>query len=90
MLLSHPRHHTSRHSHKGVPEEFNDFLPKDCDEYKKLKAAQQSAAESGLEELTLQSLPAGPPAAKQLPGNKGKKKKGKPEVRLWVKGAKTW
>ncbi|KFM27374.1 Density-regulated protein-like protein [Auxenochlorella protothecoides] len=66
----------------GVPEEFNDFLPKDCDEYKKLKAAQQSAAESGLEELALQSLPAGPPAAKQLPGNKGKKKKGKPEVVL--------
>lgn len=75
-----PRHAASS---PGVPAEFNDYLPKDSDEYKLLKTAQQKAAEQGLEELSLDTLPTGPPPPKQLPGNKSKKKKGnKPEVGL--------
>ena len=59
----------------GVPPEFNDFLPKDSDEHKKLKMAQEAAAEAGIEGLSLESLPTQELPPKQMPGNKGKKKK---------------
>lgn len=67
-----------------MPAEFNEFLPKDCEEYKRWKAATQSGAPEGqLEQLSLKDGGAAPqpePEEKLLPGGK-KKKKQKPEVR---------
>ncbi|WIA31051.1 hypothetical protein OEZ86_001081 [Tetradesmus obliquus] len=55
----------------GVPAEFNEFLPKDCDEYKRWKAAQ--AGPEALAALTLKDKD-GNEIEKQLPGGKVKKK----------------
>ncbi|KAG2494990.1 hypothetical protein HYH03_006923 [Edaphochlamys debaryana] len=54
----------------GVPSEFNEFLPPDCPEYKKWKAAQEAPAE-GVDKLTLKEQPE---EEKKLPGGKVKKK----------------
>jgi density-regulated protein DRP1 len=76
------------HPITGIPEEYNDYLPKDCDEYKKLKAstsAPESAAD-GVEALSLkddgdasaggqQEVP-----AKEASGGKKKKKGKEPAV----------
>ena len=64
----------------GVPSEFNEFLPKDCEEYKKWKAAQESGAESQVADLKISAAP-GEQIEKKLPGGKVKKK-AKPEVIL--------
>lgn len=68
----------------GVPAEFNEYLPKDCEEHKKWKAAQaaQAAAEQETPTAELQNLKL--PAEqieKKLPGGKVKKKS-RPEVVL--------
>ncbi|CAK0785357.1 hypothetical protein CVIRNUC_008564 [Coccomyxa viridis] len=57
----------------GVPSEFNEFLPKDSEEYKRWKASQQAGAEGGLSDLTLKDKH-GQVIEKQLPGGKVKKK----------------
>jgi hypothetical protein len=76
----------------GVPPEFNEYLPKDCEEYKKWKAATQSGAVEGqLDQLSLKdggAAPAPEPEGKQLPGGK-KKKKQKPEVGSSASGRAT-
>ncbi|KAK9836077.1 hypothetical protein WJX84_000504 [Apatococcus fuscideae] len=64
----------------GVPAEFNEYLPKDCDEHKKWKAAQAAAAEAPAAELQNLKLPA-ENIEKKLPGGKVKKKS-RPEVIL--------
>jgi hypothetical protein len=61
----------------GVPAEFNEFLPKDCEEYKRWKAAQ--AGPEALAALTLKDKD-GNEIEKQLPGGKVKKKQ-KAQVR---------
>ncbi|KAG2434404.1 hypothetical protein HYH02_012416 [Chlamydomonas schloesseri] len=61
----------------GVPAEFNEYLPKDCEEYKKWKAAQEAAlAGEGVDKLTVKEKPE---EEKKLPGGKTKKKS-KPQV----------
>lgn len=73
----------------GVPPEFNEFLPKDGDEYRRWRVNQEAGASGALEALTLgaSGTPTAAEAAtvaeqlKQLPGGK-KKKKSKPEVVL--------
>lgn len=55
----------------GVPSEFNEYLPQDCTEYKKWKAAQEGP--EALEKLTLKDKD-GNEIEKQLPGGKVKKK----------------
>ncbi|CAL5224157.1 g6794 [Coccomyxa viridis] len=57
----------------GVPSEFNQYLPKDSEEYKKWKASQQAGAEGALSDLTLKDKH-GEVIEKQLPGGKVKKK----------------
>ena len=64
----------------GVPAEFNEFLPKDCEEYKKWKASQESGLEGQVADLKVQEAP-GQQIEKKLPGGKVKKKS-KPEVVL--------
>ncbi|KAK9829014.1 hypothetical protein WJX72_003411 [[Myrmecia] bisecta] len=63
----------------GVPSEFNEFLPKDCDEYKKWKAAEGGDLDAKLAEVKLDKN--GKEIEKQLPGGK-KKLKAKPEIVL--------
>eukprot|EP00798_Chlamydomonas_sp_ICE-L_P014733 gene14733-20778_t len=55
----------------GVPAEFNEFLPKDSEEYKKWKAFQDGP--EAIEKLTLKDKQ-GNEIEKQLPGGKVKKK----------------
>jgi density-regulated protein DRP1 len=62
----------------GVPAEFNEYLPKDSDEYKRWKAAQDGP--EALAALTLKDKE-GNEIEKQLPGGKVKKKQ-KPHVVL--------
>lgn len=64
----------------GVPAEFNDLLPKDCDEYKRWKASKsgESGVAEVVEALTLRDKD-GNEIEKQLPGGK-KKVKTKPQV----------
>eukprot|EP00879_Flechtneria_rotunda_P000989 GHRR01001123.1.p1 GENE.GHRR01001123.1~~GHRR01001123.1.p1 ORF type:complete len:183 (+),score=65.81 GHRR01001123.1:148-696(+) len=62
----------------GVPAEYNEYLPKDSDEYKRWKAAQQGP--EALAALTLKDKE-GNEIEKQLPGGKVKKKQ-KPQVVL--------
>lgn len=62
----------------GVPSEFNEFLPKDCEEYKRWKATNEAALEGRVADLTLKDKH-GNEIEKQLPGGKVKKKS-KPEV----------
>jgi density-regulated protein DRP1 len=63
----------------GVPSEFNEYLPKDSDEYKKWKAAQSGELNTKLAEVKLDKD--GKEIEKQLPGGK-KKVKTKPEIVL--------
>ncbi|KAL0030070.1 hypothetical protein WJX79_004923 [Trebouxia sp. C0005] len=65
---------------ESVPAEFNEFLPKDCDEYKKWKASQESGVEGQVADLKVSEAP-GQQIEKKLPGGKVKKKS-KPEVVL--------
>ena len=69
----------SRHA-AGVPSEFNEFLPKDSDEFKRWKAAaaappDAAAATGALEGLSLEGDALAAPAVveKKLPGGKTKK-----------------
>ncbi|GAB4818722.1 hypothetical protein N2152v2_005768 [Parachlorella kessleri] len=68
----------------GVPPEFNEYLPKDSEEYKKWKAATQSGAVEGqLEQLSIKDGGAAPAIEAELKQQGGKKKKKqKPEVVL--------
>lgn len=62
----------------GLPPEYNDCLPKDSDEYKKLKASQEGT--EGIEKLTLTDKDGKEvEGEKKLPGGKVKKK-AKPQV----------
>jgi hypothetical protein len=73
----------------GVPPEFNDFLPKDSDEYKRLKASQEAGAAGAMAGLSVggqageggegggAAKAAAAPAAEK---KSGKKKKSTPEV----------
>lgn len=74
----------------GVPSEFNEFLPKDSEEYKRWKASQEAGVSGQLEGLALGdggdgAAPPPPPkpveVIKELPGGK-KKRQTKPEVVL--------
>ncbi|KAK9836034.1 hypothetical protein WJX81_007823 [Elliptochloris bilobata] len=57
----------------GVPSEFNEFLPKDCEEYKRWKAAEKAGGvEGAVAQLKLNAK--GEEIEKQLPGGKIKKK----------------
>jgi len=62
----------------GVPSEFNDFLPPDCAEYKRWKAAKDGP--EALAALTLKDKE-GNEIEKQLPGGKVQKKQ-KPQIVL--------
>eukprot|EP00877_Chromochloris_zofingiensis_P012849 jgi/Chrzof1/7818/Cz02g37200.t1 len=62
----------------GVPSEFNEYLPKDSEEYKRWKAAQEGP--EALAKLTLKDK-SGNEIEKQLPGGKVKKKQ-KPQIVL--------
>eukprot|EP00887_Chlorella_sp_A99_P003446 scaffold7.g3446.t1 len=71
----------------GVPSEFNEFLPKDSEEYKRWKASQEAGVSGQLEGLALGdggdgAAPPPPPkpveVIKELPGGK-KKRQTKPE-----------
>lgn len=62
----------------GVPAEFNEYLPPDCAEHKKWKAAQEGP--EALAALTLKDKE-GNEIEKQLPGGKVKKKQ-KPQIVL--------
>lgn len=64
----------------GVPTEFNDYLPKDCEEYKRWKAHKEAALEGKVADMTLKDKD-GNEIEKKLPGGKVKKK-AKPEVIL--------
>ncbi|CAL8471594.1 g11136 [Coccomyxa elongata] len=57
----------------GVPSEYNEYLPKDCEEYRKWKAAQKGGAAGAVADLTLKDKH-GEVIEKQLPGGKVKKK----------------
>ncbi|KAK9918278.1 hypothetical protein WJX75_002802 [Coccomyxa subellipsoidea] len=57
----------------GVPSEFNEYLPKDSEEYKRWKAAQEGGAAGAVADLTLKDRH-GDVIEKQLPGGKVKKK----------------
>ena len=66
----------------GVPSEFNEFLPQDCPEYKKWKAAVDAGVEGDMAGLSVtEKTKDGEEIEKKLPGGKVKKK-GKPEVVL--------
>ena len=60
----------------GVPSEFNEFLPKDCEEFKKWKASLEGAVEGGIEKLTLEAK------EKEKKASGKKKKKSVPRVVL--------
>jgi density-regulated protein DRP1 len=60
----------------GIPSEFNDFLPKDCDEYKKLKAS-TSGTDGVSGDMDQLSLKDGEAAAANGKASGKKKKKGK-------------
>ncbi|KAK9813967.1 hypothetical protein WJX73_007219 [Symbiochloris irregularis] len=66
----------------GVPSEFNEFLPKDCEEYKKWVAAKEAGLEGEAGNLSLADKEADD-VEKRLPGGKVKKKT-KPEIVLEV------
>lgn len=66
------------HSVTGVPEEYNEYLPKECEEFKRWKAAKQGP--EALAALTLKDSQ-GNEIEKQLPGGKVKKK-AKPQIVL--------
>ncbi|EFN54758.1 hypothetical protein CHLNCDRAFT_134666 [Chlorella variabilis] len=72
----------------GVPSEFNDFLPKDCDEYKRWKASQEAGVSGAMAGLTVASgeggaaVGAAAAAPAQEKKQSSKKKKSKPEVVL--------
>ncbi len=63
----------------GVPSEFNEYLPPDCPEFKKWKAAQEGG--EAMEKLTLKEKEAAEEV--KLPGGKVKKK-AKPQVIISV------
>lgn len=66
----------------GVPSEFNEFLPHDCAEWKKWKAALESGLEGAMAELEVkEKTQDGEEIEKKLPGGKVKKK-AKPEIVL--------
>lgn len=69
-------------SFTGVPSEFNEYLPKDCEEYKRWVAAKESGVEGEAASLSLKDKEA-EDIEKRLPGGKVKKK-AKPEVILEV------
>ncbi|KAL4853089.1 Translation machinery-associated protein 22 [Chlorella vulgaris] len=73
----------------GVPAEFNECLPKDCEEYKRWKASQEAGPSSAMAALTVEdgSSEAGAagiaaPTAAAVEKKSSKKKKGQPEVVL--------
>lgn len=59
------------HPVSGVPEEFHDFLHKDCDEYKRLKAAAASGApaDAAADQLSAASLEVHRTARLSLPAH---------------------
>lgn len=69
-----------------MPSEFNDFLPKDCDEYKRWKASQEAGVSGAMAGLTVASgeggaaVGAAAAAPAQEKKQSSKKKKSKPEV----------
>jgi len=59
----------------GLPPEYNDCLPKDSDEYKKWKAAQEGQAIEAVEKVSLTDKEGNvTEVEKKLPGGKVKKK----------------
>eukprot|EP00891_Asterochloris_glomerata_P002264 jgi/Astpho2/2264/fgenesh1_pg.00040_%23_84_t len=64
----------------GIPAEFNEYLPQNCDEYKKWKTAQEQGADGAAADIANLTVKAQEPE-KQLPGGK-KKKHQQPEVVL--------
>ena len=70
----------------GVPSEFNEFLPRDCDEYKKWKAVQSGEAIEGqMANLAVTDTSGAAPAAepeKPSGGSSKKKKKDAPMIVL--------
>lgn len=66
----------------GVPAEFNEFLPKDCDEYKKWKEAQSNQIEGQMQELRVGDGDGAAPAPEPTKTS-SKKKKAAPHV-SWV------
>ena len=72
-----------------MPAEFNEFLPKDCDEYKRWKASKEAGVSGAMAGLTVGGEAVGEagaaaptPAAPAQEKKSSKKKKGKPEVVL--------
>lgn len=62
--------------YSGVPSEFNEFLPKDCEEFKKWKASLEGAVEGEMEKLTVEAK------EKEKKSSGKKKKKSVPRVVL--------
>lgn len=70
----------------GVPSEFNEYLPRDCDEYKKWKAVQSGeAVESQMANLAVSDASGAAPAAEpEKPEKSSSKKKKSKDVPMVV------